>query len=51
MIAGAILDNADPRWLWVLAGLVGIVSVGVFMLLHRHQQAMAREAAAPGPGN
>ena len=39
MIAGAIMDNADPRWLWYLAGVVGMVSVGAFLLLHRSRRA------------
>jgi MFS family permease len=37
ILAGGILDNFDPRWLWYASGLIGLVGVGVFLLLHRRQ--------------
>jgi hypothetical protein len=30
-----IMDNADPRWVWYAAGLVGGASAGVYLILHR----------------
>jgi MFS family permease len=35
LLAGAIMDNADPRWLWYAAGLVGLLATAGFLLLHR----------------
>jgi len=44
LLAGAIMDNADPRWLWPISGLVGFLAVAGFMYLHR-QVRPARAAA------
>ncbi len=39
LLAGLILDNADPRWLWYAAGLLGLLAAGSFALLqHRVEQ-------------
>jgi len=36
LLAGLVMDNADPRWVWYAAGLVGLVTTGAFVLLeHR----------------
>ena len=35
LLAGLIMDNADPRWVWYSAGLVGLVAAGAFALLQR----------------
>lgn len=35
LLAGMIMDNTDPRYLWYAAGLVGLVAAGGFILLHR----------------
>jgi MFS family permease len=34
-LAGLVMDNADPRWVWYAAGLVGLVAAGAFALLER----------------
>jgi len=53
-LAGLIMDNTDPRWVWYAAGLVGLVAAGAFALLERRverpagQAAAATEAAASG---
>jgi MFS family permease len=33
LLAGLIMDNGDPRWVWYGAGLVGLVAAGAFALL------------------
>ncbi|MCP4543106.1 MAG: MFS transporter [Chloroflexi bacterium] len=33
LVAGLIMDNADPRWLWYAAGLLGLVAAGCFATL------------------
>jgi len=35
MLAGSILDNFDPRLLWYTSGMIGLLGVGMFLLLHR----------------
>ncbi len=35
LLAGLIMDNGDPRWVWYAAGLVGLVAAGAFALLQR----------------
>ncbi len=36
LLAGLIMDNADPRWVWYAAGLIGLVAAGAFALLQLH---------------
>ena len=38
LLAGTIMDYADPHWLWYLAGLVGLLAVAGFLYLHRRVQ-------------
>jgi MFS family permease len=33
LLAGLVLDNLNPNWLWYAAGLLGIVAAGAFYLL------------------
>jgi MFS family permease len=33
LLAGLVMDNADPRWVWYGAGLVGLVAAGAYYLL------------------
>jgi MFS family permease len=35
LLAGLIMDNADPHWVWHASGLVGLVAAGAFALLER----------------
>ena len=28
LLAGLVMDNADPRWVWYAAGVVGTVAAG-----------------------
>ena len=53
LLAGLVMDNADPRWVWYGAGLLGLVGAAAFVLLRRRAEqaadkiAQAAEAAAP----
>ena len=38
LLAGLVMDNADPRLLWYAAGVVGTVAAGAFVLLNRRVQ-------------
>ncbi len=38
-LAGRIMDNYDPNWLWYACGMVGMVAVLGFILLHGVTQA------------
>ncbi len=33
LLAGLIMDNADPRWVWYAAGILGLIAGGAFYLL------------------
>lgn len=44
-LAGLIMDNADPRWVWYAVGLVGLVAAGGFVLLQRLVGRPAGQAA------
>ena len=35
LLAGLVMDNADPRWVWYAAGLIGLAAAGAFALLQR----------------
>jgi MFS family permease len=35
LLSGLIMDNADPRWVWYAAGMVGLSATGAFALLER----------------
>ncbi len=35
LLAGLLMDNTDPRWLWYAAGLLGLVAAGAFALQER----------------
>ncbi len=35
LLAGLVMDGADPRWVWYGAGLVGLAAAGGFLLLCR----------------
>jgi MFS family permease len=35
LLAGLVMDNFDPRWLWYLAGIVGLVATLTFFIIER----------------
>jgi len=35
LLAGLVMDNADPRWVWYGAGIMGLIAVGAFVLLEQ----------------
>jgi len=37
-MAGLVLDNYDPRWLWYIAGVIGMLAVLGFLALHRRTE-------------
>ena len=50
LLAGLIMDNFDPRWVWYAAGIVGLVAAGAFALLERRAgQATEPATQATGP--
>lgn len=34
LLAGLVMDNYDPRWVWYLAGLLSLVAAGAFTYLY-----------------
>ncbi|MEW5939226.1 MAG: MFS transporter [Chloroflexota bacterium] len=50
LLAGQIVDNFDPNWLWYACGIVGMLSVFGYLILHRiHSPAEATEPAVESP--
>jgi MFS family permease len=43
-LAGIVLDNFDPRFLWYAAGIIGTLSVMGFLGLHRRVEAREDES-------
>ena len=37
-LAGLLMDNYDPNWLWFACGMIGMVAVTGFLVLHRSLQ-------------
>jgi MFS family permease len=37
LLAGVIMDNTDPRWVWYAAGMVGTAAAALFMNLRRQE--------------
>ena len=35
LLAGLVMDNTDPRWVWYLSGLLGLIATGAFAMLER----------------
>jgi MFS family permease len=35
LLAGLIMDNGDPHWLWYIAGIIGFIAVAGYLLLQR----------------
>ncbi len=44
LLAGLVMDNADPRWVWYAAGLLGLVGAAAFVLLRRRAEQAAEKA-------
>jgi MFS family permease len=44
LLAGLILDNLTPEWLWFAAGIVGLLAALWFLLLHRTSQRLTHSA-------
>ncbi|MFQ5577806.1 MAG: MFS transporter, partial [Anaerolineae bacterium] len=51
LLAGVIMDNADPRWVWYLAGLVGLAAAAAFAGLQRRSRRAARATLPETPLN
>ena len=35
LLAGLVMDNTDPRWVWYGAGIIGLVAAGAFAWLEQ----------------
>ena len=45
LLAGLIMDNANPRWVWYGAGMVGLAAAAAFALLQRRVERPVEQAA------
>jgi MFS family permease len=43
LLAGLVMDNADPRWVWFGSGLLGLVGALAFLLLRRRAESAIEE--------
>ncbi|GAI81253.1 unnamed protein product, partial [marine sediment metagenome] len=50
LLAGLIMDNHNPIWVWYLAGIVGLGATAIFILLHRQVQKRDK-TSAPTPSD
>jgi len=48
VLAGLVLDNADPRWLWRTDLVIGLVAAAAFALLQRWSKDRAPEDQSTG---
>jgi MFS family permease len=46
LLAGLVMDNADPRWVWFGSGLLGLVGAMAFLLLRRRAERSIEETTA-----
>ena len=46
LLAGLVMDNLDPRLVWMLAGICGLLATGMFWMMHIRKE---REREAPAP--
>jgi MFS family permease len=46
-LAGQIVDNVDPNWLWYACGIVGTLSVIGYLILHRIHQPVTETEIVP----
>lgn len=49
LLAGLIMDNADPRLVWYAAGLLGLIATGMYVSLHGRVSETQKEASYPKP--
>jgi len=47
LLSGLLMDNADPRWLWYVSGLLGLVGAGVFLRLRRRVEQRTASSTVP----
>lgn len=47
LLAGLIMDNADPVYLWYVAGILALVATVGFIVLNKHVEQDEKSASAP----
>jgi predicted MFS family arabinose efflux permease len=50
LLAGLVMDNYNPNWVWYIAGMLSLVAVAFFWILHLRTQDRFKKAA-PAPTN
>ena len=38
LLAGLVMDNADPRWVWYATGFIGVIAAFAFALMDRRSE-------------
>lgn len=49
-LAGLIMDNYNPDWVWFAAGIVGTISAAMYLGMHRTEPDTQVELQKAGPG-
>ncbi len=49
LLAGLVMDNYDPHWVWYAAGILSVIAVGGYLALHTAVQNRLRPADAITP--
>ena len=47
ILAGLVMDNYDPRWVWYLAGLLSVVAAGAFTFLYEKSKHRFTKTSEP----
>jgi len=48
-LAGMLMDSGDPNWVWFSAGIIGLISTGMYLSMYLRQIRQANAALAASP--
>ena len=48
-LAGMLMDSGDPNWVWFSAGIIGLISTGMYLSMYLRQVRQANAALAASP--
>ena len=48
-LAGMLMDSGDPNWVWFSAGIIGLISTGMYVSMYLRQIRQANAALAASP--
>ena len=48
-LAGIVMDNGDPNWVWYTAGFIGVISTGIYLSIYLRQAHQGKAALTASP--